>query len=250
VVFAPIYISNKVYLDISGGRFPDSNFITGRGCLIAYESYINVSRQVKIGENVALSPKSMIYTHSYWQSLLDGYPATFGPVSIDDNAWLGSVAQVLPNITVGTGSIIISNSLVSGNVKPYTMVGGVPAKIIKENLKKNISETNKEKIIEGLFPELGDWLYSHHFDIERINNKKMNISKGSEKKSCLLLEKKLFDKQDKIDIVIAYKFNETEIGSFKTLFDIHNNIVIGPVETVEKMIIEFFRRRGIRFYGT
>ena len=64
-------ISNKVYVDISGGRYPDSVLITGKGCLIADGCYINICRKVDIGENVALSPRSIIYTHSYWQSVLD-----------------------------------------------------------------------------------------------------------------------------------------------------------------------------------
>jgi len=243
-------ISNKVYIDISGGRFPDSNFKMGRGCLIGYETYINVCRQVEIGENVALSPKSMIYTHSYWQSVLNGYPVTFGPVSIEDNAWLGSVAQILPNITVGTGSIIISNSLVTGNVKPYTMVGGVPAKIIKEDLKKNISEIKKEKIIKELFSELGDWLYSQHCVIEKINDRIFVINSDNEKKSCFLFENKidLSKENGTTDIVISYNLNETTPKSYKTLFDINNKTVIGLIESVETMIIDFFRRRGIRFY--
>ena len=237
-------------MDISGGRFPDSNFITGRGCLFAYETYINVCRQVKIGENVALSPKSMIYTHSYWQSVLEGYTASFGPVSIDDNVWLGSVAQILPNITVGTGSIIISNSLVTGNVKPYTMVGGVPAKIIKEDLKKNLNETNKEEIIKDLFSELTDWLYSHHFDIEMINDRLIIISNENDKKSCLLFDKNMDSIQEKnaIDIIITIKLKNTVLKTVKTVFNINNKTIQGPVERIEYMIIEFFRRKGIRFY--
>ena len=244
-------ISNKVYVDISGGRFPDSNFITGKGCLIGYETYLNVCRQVKIGQNVALSPKSMIYTHSYWQSVLDGYTATFGPVTIEDNSWVGSMAQIFPNITVCTGSIITSNSFVIGDVKPFTMVGGVPARLIKENLKKNISETNKEKIIKDLFSELGDWLYSHHFDIEKVNDKLIIINNDKEKKSCLLFDKNMdsIKEIDAIDIIILINLTNTVPKTVKTVFDINNETVEGPVERIEYMIIEFFRRKGIRFYG-
>ncbi len=43
-------IAQKVNIDISGGRFPDSNLITGRGCLIASEVYLNICRQVSIGK--------------------------------------------------------------------------------------------------------------------------------------------------------------------------------------------------------
>ena len=213
-------ISNRVFVDISGGRSTDSNLITGRGCLISYEAYINVCHEVNIGGNVALSPRSMIYTHSYWQSIIEGYSVIFGPVSIDDNAWLGSVSQILPNIKVGAGSIVMSNSLVSSDVKPYSMVGGVPAKILKENLKKKLSEKNKEKIIELLFSNLGDWLYSYHFDIEKINNRKMLIENENEKKSCLLLGGNYKIPQEKVDIVIAYNMEDEIPISFKTLLDL------------------------------
>jgi len=243
-------ISNKVYIDISGGRSPDSNFITGRGCLIAYETYINVCRQVKIGHNVALSPKSMIYTHSYWQSVLDGYTATFGPVTIEDNSWVGSMSQILPNITVRTGSIVISNSFVTGEVKPFTMVGGVPAKLIKEDLKKPINNTNKEKIIKELFSEMSGWLYSHHFDIEKVNDKLIIINDDKNKKLCMLFGRNMgsVKQKDTIDIMITNDSIGIVPKNVKTVFDIKNQSVQGPINRIESMIIEFFRRRGIRFY--
>ena len=244
-------ISNKVCVDISGGRYPDSNFITGKGCLFAFETYINVCRQVRIGQNVALSPKSMIYTHSYWQSVLNGYDATFGPVTVEDNSWIGSMAQILPNINVSTGSIIISNSFVTSDVKPFTMVGGVPAKIIKESLKKNLSRKNKEKIIIGLFYELCDWLHSHHFDIQKVNERLIIINYNKVKKSCLLFDKNMDSMKEKIpiDIVISTSSPNNIPTMVKTVFDIENEIVQGPLENIETMIVEFFRRRGIRFYG-
>ena len=242
-------ISNNVIVDISGGRSLDSNLITGRDCLIAYESYVNVCRQVLIGQNVALSPKSMIFTHSYWQSVLDGYTSTFGPVTIEDSSWVGSMSHVLPNITVGTGSIITSNSLVKANVKPFTMVGGVPAELIKENLKKSLSQSKKEKIIKGLFFELGNWLYTQHFDIEKINENLTIISNDKFKKSCFLFEKNMsrLTESDAIDIIISINITDIYPKTVKTIFDINNLTIQGPVETIEYMIIEFFRRRGICF---
>ena len=242
--------SNKVYVDISGGRFPDSNFITGKGCLIAYEAYINVCRQVKLGNNVALSPKSMIFTHSYWQSVLDGYSSNFGQVTIDDNSWLGSMAQILPDISVGTGSIIISNSLVSTNVKPFTMVGGVPAKQIKENLKKKLSKNDKENIIKKLFIELGDWFITQGYDINRIDNDKLKINKNEETKLCQLYlsEKNNVVVKDDIDILLCNNLHSSFPNDIKTIFAINNEIINGYLGDIERKIIDYFRRRGIRFY--
>jgi len=243
-------ISNKVNIDISGGRFPDSNLITGRGCLIANDVYINICRQVSIGENVALSPKSMIYTHSYWQSVLDSYNVTFGPVKIDDNSWLGSMSQILPNVVVNKGSIIISNSLVTNNVKPYTMVGGVSAVIIKEGLKKDNNEIIKYKILKGLYSELGNWLYSQHCDIKKTNDNIIKIKNGEEQRSCLLLENNSanLNKDDGIDIVISLSAKDQVPKFIKTVFDIKEELVIGDLGKIELLILDFFRRKGIRFY--
>jgi acetyltransferase-like isoleucine patch superfamily enzyme len=243
-------ISNSVYVDISGGRFPDSTLITGRGCLIAYECYINICRKVTIGENVALSPKSMIYTHSYWQSVLDGYSATFGPVKIDNNSWLGSMSQILPNVVVNNGSIIISNSLVTNDVKPFTMVGGVPAAIIKEGLKKDNNDIIKNKILKGIFSELGDWLYSQHCDINKTNDTIIKIKVGGDERSCMFLTNKAEfpDKNDGVDIVIS-PYKGDQVPKFiKTFFDIKEELVVGDLGKIELLILDFFRRKGIRFY--
>jgi len=243
-------ISNKVIIDISGGRFPDSNFITGRGCLIAYETYINVCRQVKIGENVALSPKSMIYTHSYWQSVLDGYSSTFGPVKINNNSWLGSMSQILPNVVVNEGSIIVSNSLVINNVKPFTMVGGVPAVIIKDKLKKGHNNNTKIKILKGLFAELSDWLCSQHCEVKKTKNSIIQINSGANQRSCMLLEKGLeyLDKNESVDIVISLEINDDLPEFIKTTFDIKKELVVGDLGVIESLILDFFRRKGIRFF--
>ena len=56
--------------------------------------------------------------------------------------------------------------------------------------------------------------------------------------------------QEKVDIVIAYNMEDEIPISFKTLLDLKKKTVIGPVEKIEKNIIEFFRRRGIRVFET
>jgi acetyltransferase-like isoleucine patch superfamily enzyme len=240
-------ISKMVNVDISGGRFPDSELITGKGCLIAYGCYINICRRVEIGNNVALSPKSMVYTHSYWQSILEGYSANFGPVKFHDNSWLGSMAQVLPNVDVGVGSIIMSNSVAINNVAPFTMIGGVPAKIIKEKVNKKINKKDKQNIIQGLFSELPDWLYAQQFDIEKIDNHQFTVTYGIDTKSCMLQ----IENGGQLGSIHIINSSDRESNSEKeqsTKIDFQKDTVEGPVGKIEFMVIEFFRRRGIRFY--
>ena len=55
-----------------------------------------------------------------------------GPVIIGKNVWVGDKATILPGVTIGDGVVIAANSVVSHDVPPYCIVGGIPAKIIKK----------------------------------------------------------------------------------------------------------------------
>ncbi|NTU65300.1 MAG: hypothetical protein HGB05_18340 [Chloroflexi bacterium] len=58
--------------------------------------------------------------------------ATFSaPVTIQDGTWLGARCIVLPGVTVGRGSVVGAGSVVTKDVPPNTLVGGVPAKVIR-----------------------------------------------------------------------------------------------------------------------
>jgi len=62
------------------------------------------------------------------------------PVVIEDDVWIGYNATIMQGVKIGEGSIVAACSLVTKNVEPYTIVGGVPAKLIKhrfENEKMN-----------------------------------------------------------------------------------------------------------------
>ena len=102
-----------------------------------------------------------------------------------------------------------------------------------------------------MFYELCDWLHSHHFDIQKVNDRLIIINYNKDKKSCLLFDKNMDSMKEKvpIDIVISTSSPNNVPKTVKTVFDIENEIVQGPLENIETMIVEFFRRRGIRFYG-
>ncbi|KDS45574.1 bacterial transferase hexapeptide family protein [Parabacteroides distasonis str. 3776 Po2 i] len=50
---------------------------------------------------------------------------------IEDNVWLGDNVSILPGVHVGKGCIVGTNSVVTKNVPPYCVVGGIPAKVLK-----------------------------------------------------------------------------------------------------------------------
>ena len=67
------------------------------------------------------------------------------PVEIGNDVWIGANVIILPGVKIGDGAIVAAGAVVSKDVPPYSVVGGVPAKIIKYRFDKNIIE-NLERI--------------------------------------------------------------------------------------------------------
>ena len=54
-----------------------------------------------------------------------------GPVIIEDNVWIGEKVSIMPGVHIGFGAIIAANAVVTTDIPSYCVVGGIPAKIIK-----------------------------------------------------------------------------------------------------------------------
>lgn len=122
---------------------------TGKGMItIGKESYIGLnnvldtSNNIEIGSFVHIAgPSTVLWTHSSSQMCLNSIPLndvnrddyrSTAPIVIESNVYIGGNCTIYPGITIHNHSIVAPNSAVTKDVPPYTMVGGVPAKIIKE----------------------------------------------------------------------------------------------------------------------
>ena len=56
---------------------------------------------------------------------------TFKPIQFEDKVWLGANVTILQGVTIGEGAIVAAGAVVTKDVAPRTIVGGVPAKFIK-----------------------------------------------------------------------------------------------------------------------
>ncbi len=112
----------------------------GNNSAIGDESHISCARKMKIGNGVLMGRKIFITDNNHGSStreMLDIVPfdrplTSAGPVIIEDNVWIGEKVSIMPNVRIGKGSIIAANAVVTHNVPPYSVVGGCPAKIIKQ----------------------------------------------------------------------------------------------------------------------
>ena len=82
-----------------------------------------------IGNNVDIAQEVNIWTleHDYNDP---NYTAKGEPVVIEDYVWIASRATILPGVHIGRGAVIAAGAVVTKNVPPMTIVGGVPAKVI------------------------------------------------------------------------------------------------------------------------
>lgn len=63
---------------------------------------------------------------------------TNGPITLKDDVWIGQRATIMSGVTIGQGAIVAAGSVVSKDVPPYAIVGGVPAKVIKYRFSQDI----------------------------------------------------------------------------------------------------------------
>lgn len=101
--------------------------------LIVIDELGDPSTKLTIGERVAISLRVTLVLHSAPnESRIRKYiREQKGTIVIHDDAWIGTGAVIMPNIEVGEGSVVGSNAVVTRNVPDYTVVAGIPAKIIK-----------------------------------------------------------------------------------------------------------------------
>lgn len=86
-----------------------------------------------IGDRVALASGITFVTSSgpSWSRLQKVYPSIDGKIVVEDDAWIGARAVILPNVTIGEGAVVGAGAVVIKDVPPYTVVVGVPARPIK-----------------------------------------------------------------------------------------------------------------------
>ena len=144
-----ISIGNNVRLGRNGTltaweKFNDDNFspviIINENVSIGDQFHITSINSINIGKNVLMGQKITITDNSH--GLTDKASMILAPrnrkliskgrIVINNDVWIGDKVTIVGNIEIGNGSIIASNSVVTKNIPDYTVVGGIPAKIIKQ----------------------------------------------------------------------------------------------------------------------
>ncbi len=94
-----------------------------------------------IGNNVIFGPKPTIITGDHRIDIIGKHiidvtdeekiPEQDAPVTIEDGCWIGANVTILKGVTIGRGSVIAAGAVVTKSCEPYSIIGGIPAKLIK-----------------------------------------------------------------------------------------------------------------------
>lgn len=101
----------------------------GAHTIIGNDAMLDARRGIVIGDNVSLSMGVWIWTLEHDPQSSD-YAAKGGSVLIEDRAWISCRVVILPGVTIGEGAVVAAGAVVTRDVPPYAIVGGVPARII------------------------------------------------------------------------------------------------------------------------
>lgn len=118
-----------------GARFYAPNkIVIGDNCVVGPVCFLDGRGGITIKNNCVFGGGTWIFTAEH-----DPNSPTFNytnaPVIIEDYVWTGSRALILPGVILGTGCVVAAGAVVTKNVEPYTIVGGIPAKKIGERTK-------------------------------------------------------------------------------------------------------------------
>lgn len=134
----------------------------------------NLEHTLKIGNYCSIAPNVLfIIGDDHRTDLISTYPfkvqiehsqlreaISKGDIIVQDDVWIGYGSTILSGVTIGQGSVVAARSVVTQDVPPYAIVGGVPAKVIKYRFSDHIIE----KMMKIDFSKLDEELLREHID--------------------------------------------------------------------------------------
>ncbi len=116
-------------------EMPHSRIIIGGDCLIGEYTIIRGQGGVVIGDRVYTSPHSQLIAVNHVfddkEISFTNQGITAQGIVIEDDVWIGSGAIITDGVRVGKGSVVAAGAVVTTDVSPHSVVGGIPAKLIK-----------------------------------------------------------------------------------------------------------------------
>lgn len=125
----PYNLRYGAYIEIvNGGRLTIGQGAANVGLTVMCAKEVTIGNGVRIGRNVSIRDWNGPHV------IINDHYRNHAPVHIGDHVWLCTGCTVMPGVTIGEGAVVAANATVTKDVPPRCLVGGSPAKVIKENI--------------------------------------------------------------------------------------------------------------------
>lgn len=127
-------LEHGIYFNAAGGHSAGVVIDIGEGTFIGSNCEFNAIESISIGKNCLIASGSRFIDHNHGTELgtpMKLQPEISAPIHVGSDVWIGTNCVVLKGVTIGDGAIVAAGSIVTKPVEPYTIVGGVPARLIR-----------------------------------------------------------------------------------------------------------------------
>jgi len=230
IIAGDITFGDEVYILRKSMIFGESSLNVGDYSKIGPHAYIDVRDDVSIGKHVAISVGVIVNSHALWHSMFEYDISKFESVRIGDCAWVGAGAILLPGVKIGEHSIVGAGAVVTRDTPPYSIVAGIPARVIgdvRERKTKRSLEEKREflvKVLKRFFGEYGiDVVHKkERYTVEYQNNiyeiliiAERNIDKIKKDKNKNIIVFSLIDDMDIERDLVVFNFNTNKIINWR-----------------------------------
>lgn len=146
----PINFKRKLFYQLAGIKigkgsvihmwanfYEPKNITIGDDTIIGDHVFLDGRAKLIIGSHVDIASQVLIYNSEHDINSED-FGAKYGEVKIEDYVFIGPRAIILPGVTIGKGAVVAAGAVVTKNVEPFQIVGGVPAEVIGERQNKDL----------------------------------------------------------------------------------------------------------------
>jgi len=134
---AGIKIGTGSFIHMWANFYQPKNIIVGEDSILGDHIFLDGRNKLTIGSHVDIASEVKIYNSEHDLESVT-FKAREEPVEIEDYAFIGPRAIILPGVKIGKGGVIAAGAVVTKDVDNFTIVGGVPAKIIGERKNKDL----------------------------------------------------------------------------------------------------------------
>lgn len=139
------HVAPRARMNVKGNPriHPTASLRCGENIYLGENSHINQyccvwaspNSRIYLGDNLLMGPGAKIFSSNHMTRLgvpMNSQPSVEKDIRVGNDVWIGANSVVVAGVTIGEGTIVAAGSVVTKDIPAYSIVGGIPAKVIKE----------------------------------------------------------------------------------------------------------------------